>query len=44
MTIDPLKQQATVDQQRSTEAQKKARWITTSTEVERQRAIVRRPG
>ena len=24
MTIDPLKQQATVDQQRSTEAQKKA--------------------
>ena len=25
MTIDPLKQQATVDQQRSTEAQKKAR-------------------
>src|SRR5690242_6314588 len=39
MTIDPLKQQATVDQQRSTEAQKKATLDYTSNEVERQRKL-----
>src|SRR5207237_10127306 len=39
MTIDPLKQQATVDQQRSTEAQKKALLDYTKTEVERQRRL-----
>src|SRR5438034_10339855 len=39
MTIDPLKQQATVDQQRSTEAQKKAILDYTKTEVERQRRL-----
>jgi RND family efflux transporter MFP subunit len=39
MTIDPLKQQATVDQQRSTEAQKKAILDYTKTEVERQRKL-----
>src|ERR1700730_15993016 len=37
MTIDPLKQQATVDQQRSTEAQKKATYDYNPQEVERQR-------
>ncbi len=36
MTIDPLKQQATVDQQRSTEAQKKATFDYDKTELERQ--------
>lgn len=39
MTIDPLKQQATVDQQRSTEAQKKATYIYNQAEVERQRKL-----
>ncbi len=39
MTIDPLKQQATVDQQRSTEAQKKATLDYASNEVERQRKL-----
>jgi RND family efflux transporter MFP subunit len=39
MTIDPLKQQATVDQQRSTEAQKKATYDYTQREVERQRQL-----
>src|SRR5712691_1190286 len=39
MTIDPLKQQATVDQQRSTEAQKKATYEYNQQEVERQRGL-----
>ena len=39
MTIDPLKQQATVDQQRSTEAQKKAVLDYNKTEVDRQKAL-----
>jgi RND family efflux transporter MFP subunit len=39
MTIDPLKQQATVDQQRSTEAQKKATYDYNRLEVERQRGL-----
>src|SRR5216684_6025278 len=39
MTIDPLKQQATVDQQRSTEAQKKAVFDYNKTEVARQRGL-----
>jgi RND family efflux transporter MFP subunit len=39
MTIDALKQQATVDQQRSTEAQKKATYDYNRTEVERQRQL-----
>jgi RND family efflux transporter MFP subunit len=39
MTIDPLKQQATVNQQRSTEAQKKATFDYNKTEVERQRGL-----
>src|SRR5437879_6071121 len=39
MTIDPLKQQATVDQQRSTEAQKKATLDYNQREVERQRQL-----
>jgi RND family efflux transporter MFP subunit len=39
MTIDPLKQQATVDQQRSTEAQKKATYDYSTQEVERQRQL-----
>ncbi|HTC94716.1 MAG TPA: efflux RND transporter periplasmic adaptor subunit [Terriglobales bacterium] len=39
MTIDPLKQQATVDQQRSTEAQKKATLDYNQREVERQRLL-----
>src|SRR5581483_12264447 len=39
MTIDPLKQQATVDQQRSTAAQKKATFDYNQTEVERQRKL-----
>jgi len=39
MTIDPLKQQATVDQQRSTEAQKKATYEYNQLEVERQRKL-----
>jgi len=39
MTIDPLKQQATVDQQRSTEAQKKATYEYNELEVERQRKL-----
>jgi len=39
MTIDPLKQQATVDQQRSTEAQKKAVFDYNQTEVGRQKRL-----
>ena len=39
MTIDPLKQQATVDQQRSTEAQKKAMLDYNQIELERQRKL-----
>src|SRR5579859_8230749 len=39
MTIDPLKQQATVDQQRSTEAQKKATYDYNKGEVDRQRGL-----
>src|ERR1700756_2645002 len=39
MTIDPLKQQATVDQQRSTEAQKKAIYEYNKLELERQRGL-----
>ncbi len=39
MAIDPLKQQATVDQQSSTEAQKKALYEYNETEVERQRKL-----
>src|SRR3981189_592337 len=39
MTIDPLKQQATLDQQRSTEAQKKATYDYNAQEVERQRQL-----
>src|SRR5437879_13626962 len=39
MTIDPLKQQATVDQQRSTEPQKKATYDYNQQEVERQRGL-----
>lgn len=39
MTIDPLKQQATVDQQRSTEAQKKATLDYNQREAERQRLL-----
>jgi RND family efflux transporter MFP subunit len=39
MTIDPLKQQATVDQQVSTEAQKKAAFDYNQGEVERQRGL-----
>src|SRR5271167_3528810 len=37
MTIDPLKQQATVDQQKSTEAQKKALYEYNEIKVERQK-------
>ncbi len=39
MTIDPLKQQATVDEQRSTEAQKKAIYDYNQIELERQRVL-----
>ncbi len=39
MTIDPLKQQATVDQQSSTEAQKRATFEYNQQEVERQRQL-----
>jgi RND family efflux transporter MFP subunit len=39
MTINPLKQQATVDQQISTEAQKKAVFDYNKTELERQRGL-----
>jgi multidrug efflux pump subunit AcrA (membrane-fusion protein) len=39
MTIDPLKQQATVDQQRSTEAQKKATYDYNKQEVWRQQQL-----
>jgi RND family efflux transporter MFP subunit len=39
MTIDPLKQQATVDEQRSTEAQKKATYDYNKIESERQRLL-----
>lgn len=39
MTIDPLKQQATVDQQRSTEAQKKAIFEYNQSELQRQRGL-----
>ena len=39
MTIDPLKQQATVDQQRSTESQMKASYDYNKSEVERQRQL-----
>jgi RND family efflux transporter MFP subunit len=39
MTIDPLKQQSLVEQQRSTEAQKKATFEYNQIEVERQRKL-----
>ncbi len=39
MTIDPLKQQASVDQQRSTEAQKKATYEYNKSELERQKGL-----
>ena len=39
MTIDPLKQQSVVEQQRSTEAQKKATYQYNEIEVERQRKL-----
>ncbi|HLH09716.1 MAG TPA: efflux RND transporter periplasmic adaptor subunit [Terriglobales bacterium] len=39
MTIDPLKQEATVNQERSTEAQKKATYEYNKIEVERQRKL-----
>lgn len=39
MTIDPLKQEATVNEQTSTEAQKKATYVYNQTEVERQRKL-----
>src|ERR1700736_5700675 len=39
MTIDPLKQQATVDQQRSTEAQKKATLDYNRHELDRQQQL-----
>ena len=39
MTIDPLKQQATVDEQTSTEAQKKATYDYNRIELERQRLL-----
>ena len=39
MTIDPLRQQATVDQQRSTETQKKATLDYNTNELERQRQL-----
>jgi RND family efflux transporter MFP subunit len=39
MTIDPLKQQATVDQQRSTEAQKKALLEYNKGEMDRQKGL-----
>src|SRR3989475_622860 len=39
MTIDPLKQQATVDQQSSTETQKRATFEYNQQEVERQRKL-----
>lgn len=39
MTIDPLKQQSVVEQQRSTEAQKKATYEYNQIEVERQRKL-----
>jgi RND family efflux transporter MFP subunit len=39
MTIDPLKQQATVDQQRSTEAQKKALLDYNKGEMDRQKGL-----
>src|ERR1700681_538883 len=39
MTIDPQKQQATVNQQRSTEAQKKATYDYNTQEVERQQQL-----
>ncbi len=39
MTIDPLRQQATVDQQRSTETQKKATLDYNERELERQRQL-----
>jgi RND family efflux transporter MFP subunit len=39
MTIDPLKQEATVNEQRSTEAQKKATFNYNQAEVERQRKL-----
>src|ERR1700675_4877547 len=39
MTIDPLKQQATVDQQRSTEAQKKATLDYNRRELDRQQQL-----
>jgi RND family efflux transporter MFP subunit len=39
MTIDPLKQEATVNQQRSTEAQKKATFDYNRAEMERQRGL-----
>ena len=39
MTVDPLKQQSVVDQQRSTEAQKKATFQYNEIELERQRKL-----
>src|ERR1700731_1797660 len=39
LTIDPMRQQAVVDQQRSTEAQKKATYDYNLHEVERQRKL-----
>src|SRR5258708_38966676 len=39
MTIDPLKQQATVDQQRSTEAQKKATLDYNNKEMDQQKRL-----
>jgi RND family efflux transporter MFP subunit len=39
MTVDPLKQQSVVEQQRSTEAQKKATYEYNQIEVERQRKL-----
>ncbi|HUN88595.1 MAG TPA: efflux RND transporter periplasmic adaptor subunit [Terriglobales bacterium] len=39
MTIDPLKEEATLNQERSTEAQKKATYDYNETEVERQRKL-----
>jgi len=39
MTIDPIKQQAVVDQQHSTEAQKKAIWDYNKIDLERQKKL-----
>ncbi len=42
MTIDPLKQEAVVNQQRSTEAQMKATYEYNKSEVERQKGFTKR--